>query len=99
VLLKQIGAGLIVAGICLNGIVRNACSPYSWCEKYWPIVFFGFFVSGALFGIAGFISSAIERHRNRAKQSSEESETPWLEGLLLEWFRQLRRMRFPGSGL
>ena len=100
VLLKQIGAVIIAAGIFLGIIAINICRPGTWCEKYAPLSMFAFLLVGAAIGVAGFISSAIRRHRHGDEKTEESPESNnWLEGLLSAMFNEMRRWRVRGPGL
>jgi hypothetical protein len=100
VLLKQIGAAIIAAGIFLGMIAINVCRPGTWCEKYAPLSMFAFLLVGAAIGVAGFISSAIHRHTDRERKTEESLESNnWLEALLSAMFNEMRRWRVRGPGL
>jgi hypothetical protein len=100
VLLKQIGAAIIAAGIFLGMIATNVCRPGTWCEKYAPLSMFALLVVGAAIGVAGFISNAINRHTDGGRKTDESPESNnWLERLLSAMFNEMRRWRVRGPGL
>jgi len=96
VLLKQIGAGIIVLGIFVGMVAVQVCSPGTWCEKYGPAAMFVFFVAGASIGVAGFISSAIQRAHVGGNKSTMTDRDGRVERLLSAMFRELRRFRYRG---
>lgn len=68
-LLKQIGAGIIVAGIVFGVLAMNVARithSHGWFYKFGPLIMFLFFVVGATIGVAGMIANAIQgRRKNR----------------------------------
>lgn len=65
-LLKKIGAYIIVAGIVFGVIAINLSRSLghdSWIYRAFPLIMFLLFVVGASIGVAGMIVTAIQRRR------------------------------------
>ena len=68
-LLKQIGAGMIFAGIVFGVLAMNVARIthfHGWLYEFWPLIMFLFFVVGATIGVAGMIASVIQRRRKNS---------------------------------
>ena len=57
VILKQIGARIIIAGLLFGAITRALASPNTLLEKYWPLTVFFCLIVGAGIGVLGFIQN------------------------------------------
>ncbi len=68
VILKQIGARIIIAGLLFGAITRAVASPNTPLEKYWPLMVFFCLIVGAGIGVLGFIQVSIEKHRERGSR-------------------------------
>jgi hypothetical protein len=64
--LKNIGAGLILAGVAVGVIGVNVGRTNVWVEHYFPaIMFLCLLLPGGLIGATGMIGVAIQKRRNR----------------------------------
>jgi len=66
VLLKNIGARIILGGILFGVLAINITrhvGSHGWFYTFWPIIMFVFITVGAIIGVAGMVTSAIQRRR------------------------------------
>ena len=68
-LLKQIGAGIIIGGIAFGIVATNVIRithSHGWLYEFWPLIMFIFFMVGATTGVAGMIASVIQRRKKNS---------------------------------
>jgi len=70
VLLKQIGARIIMAAFLFGLVavrITRATHSHTWFNKFWALIMFGMLVLGAMIGVAGMISNAIQHRKTKLR--------------------------------